>query len=129
MQALLLCRCSKVQIWRRLSLKRQFVLLSSQEEGKCRTIRPTWGSTRVSQEAVWVEGKYEQGAFLWFLREWIRWSKEWRRPWHPTPVLLPGKFMDRGAWKAAVHGVAEGQTRLSSFTFTFIFCSRICNSK
>ena len=25
------------------------------------------------------------------------------------------------AWKAAVHGVAEGQTRLSDFTFTFYF--------
>ena len=29
--------------------------------------------------------------------------------------------MDRGAWKAAVHRVAEGQTRLSDFTFTFHF--------
>ena len=29
--------------------------------------------------------------------------------------------MDGGAWKAAVHGVAEGQTRLSDFTFTFQF--------
>ena len=29
--------------------------------------------------------------------------------------------MDGGAWKAAVHGVTEGQTRLSSFTFTFHF--------
>ena len=27
--------------------------------------------------------------------------------------------MDGGAWKAAVHGIAEGQTRLSDFTFTF----------
>ena len=27
--------------------------------------------------------------------------------------------MDRGAWYAAVHGVARGQTRLSDFTFTF----------
>ena len=27
--------------------------------------------------------------------------------------------MDGGAWKAAVHGVAEGQTGLSDFTFTF----------
>ena len=27
--------------------------------------------------------------------------------------------MDGGAWKAAVHGVAEGQTRLSNFLFTF----------
>ena len=25
--------------------------------------------------------------------------------------------MDGGAWKAAVHGVAEGRTRLSDFTF------------
>ena len=29
--------------------------------------------------------------------------------------------MDRGAWKAAVHGVTEGRTRLSDFTFTFHF--------
>ena len=26
--------------------------------------------------------------------------------------------MNGGAWKAAVHGVAEGRTRLSDFTFT-----------
>ena len=29
--------------------------------------------------------------------------------------------MDRGAWKAAVRGVAEGRTRLSDFTFTYIY--------
>ena len=29
--------------------------------------------------------------------------------------------MDRGAWRAAVHGVAEGQTQLSDFTFSFHF--------
>ena len=29
--------------------------------------------------------------------------------------------MDEGAWKAAVHGVAEGWTRLNDFTFTFHF--------
>ena len=27
--------------------------------------------------------------------------------------------MDRGAWWAAVHGVAKSRTRLSDFTFTF----------
>ena len=27
--------------------------------------------------------------------------------------------MDGGDWKATVHGVAEGRTRLSNFTFTF----------
>ena len=31
--------------------------------------------------------------------------------------------MDKGAWKASVHGVAEGRTRLSNFTFTFHFHS------
>ena len=29
--------------------------------------------------------------------------------------------MDRGAWKAAVHGVAKSRIRLSNFTFTFHF--------
>ena len=29
--------------------------------------------------------------------------------------------MDGGAWWAAVHGVAQSQTRLSDFTFTFHF--------
>ena len=28
--------------------------------------------------------------------------------------------MDGGVWKAAVHGVTEGRTRLSDFTFTFL---------
>ena len=29
--------------------------------------------------------------------------------------------MDRGAWQAAVHGVARSWTSLSDFTFTFHF--------
>ena len=29
--------------------------------------------------------------------------------------------MDRKAWRAAVHGVAKSQTRLSDFTFIFHF--------
>ena len=34
---------------------------------------------------------------------------------------IPWRDLVGGAWKAAVHGVAEGQTRLSDFTFTFHF--------
>ena len=44
-----------------------------------------------------------------------------QRRWHPSPVLLPGNPMGRGAWWAAVHGVAKSWTRLSNFTFTFHF--------
>ena len=32
--------------------------------------------------------------------------------------------MDGGAWKAAVHGVAEGRTRLRDITFTFMHWRR-----
>ena len=29
--------------------------------------------------------------------------------------------MDRGAWRATVHGVAKSQLQLSNFIFTFIY--------
>ena len=33
----------------------------------------------------------------------------WRRKWQATPVFLPGSPMNREAWWATVHGVAESQ--------------------
>ena len=36
----------------------------------------------------------------------------WRRIWQPTPVFLPGESLGRGAWWAAVYGVAQSWTRL-----------------
>ena len=48
-------------------------------------------------------------------------AKPRRRQWHPTPVRLPGKSMDGGAWWAAVHGVAKSRTPLSDLTFSFHF--------
>ena len=45
-----------------------------------------------------------------------------RRQWHPTPVhFCLENPMDRGAWWAAVHGVAKSRTPLSDCTFTFHF--------
>ena len=37
-------------------------------------------------------------------------SRRWK--WQPTPVSCLENPMDRGAWRAAVHGVAQSQTRL-----------------
>ena len=45
----------------------------------------------------------------------------WRRQWHPTPVLLPGKSH---GWRSLVGCSpwgAKSRTRLSDFTFTFHF--------
>ena len=42
--------------------------------------------------------------------------KHWRRKWQPTPVFLPGESQGRGAWWAAVYGVAQSRTRLKWFS-------------
>ena len=46
---------------------------------------------------------------------------QWRRKWHPTPVLLPGKSHGWRSLEGWSTWVAEGRTRLSDFTFTFHF--------
>ena len=38
-----------------------------------------------------------------------------------APLTCLENPMDRGAWWAAIHGVAKSWTRLSDFTFTFHF--------
>ena len=40
---------------------------------------------------------------------------------NPLQYSCLGSPMDRGAWWAAVHGIAKSQTGLSDFTFTFHF--------
>ena len=40
---------------------------------------------------------------------------------NPLQYSCLEKPMDRGAWWAAVHGVAKSRTRLSDFTFPFHF--------
>ena len=33
----------------------------------------------------------------------------WRRKWQPAPVFLPGESQGRGAWWAAIYGVAQSR--------------------
>ena len=42
----------------------------------------------------------------------------WKRKWQPTPVFLPGKFHDRGAWQVMVCGIPKSQTLSSTHTDT-----------
>ena len=48
---------------------------------------------------------------------------EYANPHNGTPLQYSclENPMDRGAWWAAVHGVAKSRTRLSDFTLTFRF--------
>ena len=48
-------------------------------------------------------------------------GKPWIGNGTPLQYFCLENPMDGGAWKAAVHGVAEGRTRLSDFTFTVHF--------
>ena len=40
----------------------------------------------------------------------------WRRKWQPTPVFFPGESQGRGAWWAAVYGVAQNWTQLKQLS-------------
>ena len=53
---------------------------------------------------------------------WVR-KITWRRAWQPTPVFLPGKSLDRGAWGVTVHRVTKSQTQLKQlcmYTHSYI---------
>ena len=67
-----------------------------------------WGS--------WWESRKEMLHFINFKRAYLREGNG-----TPLQYSCLENPMDGGAWKAAVHGVAEGWTRLSNFTFTFHF--------
>ena len=87
---------------------------------------------KTSQHSVWVS---KCGFVLFFFSIFLIFNNPWwlsgkksacqfRRhgfdPWsgrspgerQPTPVFLPKKSMDRGAWQATVHAVAKSQTWL-----------------
>ena len=40
------------------------------------------------------------------------------KEWQSTPVFLPGKYMDRGAWCTTVYGVEKSQIQFINWTAT-----------
>ena len=49
----------------------------------------------------------------------LGWEDPLEKKWLPTPVFLPENSIDRGAWRATVHGVARVGHYQSTNTFTF----------
>ena len=50
---------------------------------------------------------------MWF-NPWVK-KIPWSRKWQPAPVFsCLENSMDRGAWKAKVHGVTKSWTQLSN---------------
>ena len=45
-------------------------------------------------------------------RQSLSWEDPWRKAGNPFHYSLPESPVDRGAWRAAVHRVAQSQTRL-----------------
>ena len=48
---------------------------------------------------------------------WVR-KISWSRKSQPTPIFFPGKFMDRGAWWAIIHGITRSQTQPRDQAYT-----------
>ena len=48
-------------------------------------------------------------------------TTNWRRQWHPTPVLLPGQSYGRRSLVGCSTWVVKSRTWLSDFPFTFHF--------
>ena len=67
------------------------------------------------ESAWWCRRRKRHGFNPWIRK--IPWSKKWQ----PTPIFLPGKFMDRETWWATVPGVTKSRTGLSKNPHTSPF--------
>ena len=104
-----------------------FIFLTSKDFSPIDTLNPQ--SMPQIWKCSWRRKQPEFSAHLWMtLPHWSFSSPSFicrRRQWHPTPVLLPGESQGRGAWFAAVYGVAQSPTRLkrlSSSSSTSLVC-------
>ena len=76
-------------------------------------------SSTLAWKILWMEGpgRLQSMGSLGVEYDWatslsLLTFMHWRRKWQPTPVFLPGDSQGRGAWWAAVYGVAQSWIRL-----------------
>ena len=104
---------------------------SSGHYGSCHFIKSFPASTHSSTLAWKIPWTEEPGRLqsMGSLRVGDNWTTSlslftfmhWRRKWQPTPVFLAGESQGRGAWWAAVYGVAQDRTRLKRFSSSSSF--------
>ena len=108
----------------RLKRSKGFPGSSAGEESTCNAREPRSlpGSGRPPRERIgyplkcsWASLVAQMAKNLPAIQEtWVG-KIPWRRAWQPTPVFLPGESpIDRGAWRAAVHGGRKESDRLSN---------------
>ena len=120
--------------WQGILLQKEFIVIRVPKARErtgyvvlSRTVenRKTIKITRLAQ----LISKKEHSATL---QPWTHQNSSLFQNYMPSPDIREGNGtplqysclenpMDGGTWKAALHGVAEGRTRLSDFTFTFHF--------
>ena len=64
------------------------------------------------------------GVIMFSLNKYILYIKKWRRQWHPTPVLLPGKSHGQRSlvgWGPWGHEELDASKELDTRNFTFTF--------
>ena len=76
-------------------------------------------SSTLAWKIPWTEepGRLQSMGSLRVRHDWVTSLSlftfmHWRRKWQPAPVFLPGESQGRGAWWAAISGVAQSRTQL-----------------
>ena len=101
-----------------LSLNYFSFLSMSYESSNCSTLLQMLNMAR-----FWNFSHHREGVVVLHCDGHLCCPNDWYGEGNGTPLQYSclENPMDRGAWKAAVHGVTKGQTQLSDFTFTFHF--------
>ena len=66
----------------------------------------SWETWKIIPRIIYIQLRPNQRMYNNFPDGFQNWYEP-VIPWQPTPVFLPGESLDRGAWRATVHGVAE----------------------
>ena len=111
---------SRTTIWDKQTLLKHRLICEQRRGATLLQERESLGRTVVVLHWLQASGQLFVFFFFWWDLQVVVWCVG---EGNGTPLQYSclENPMDIGAWKAAVHGVAEGRTQLSDFTFTFHF--------